>query len=317
MKAAIFILNLRLEIIYKNISNKQSNLFNRVTDFRHFKNNKPVSSLEEIKSDVIIYGNTVLSSICINDITLPVIGKLKLVSGIVFDESNTNDVQRSLVYAHENERRKIAEELHDSVGPVLSATKMAISCITESIKKENIEQLEGLTYISELLDLSLSEIRTISLNISPSVLTTKGLFSAINTYTNRVSKTTKVQFHITISDNIQQISDTYFQITIYRIFQELITNTIKYSDAENIFIRIQESILDGSKFIIASYSEDGSNFHSRTIDHTNNHMGIGLANIQSRLSSLSGEIINLATNTVEHQYPTFIFRIPRSFVHEK
>jgi two-component system NarL family sensor kinase len=182
---------------------------------------------------------------------------------------------KAILKAQEYEKERIARDLHDSVGQKLSVVKMQFSM---SAGKEQTTKIAG------LLDESIEEIRTISHNLLPPNLK-NGLAEAVENLKNEFNFSNRLLQIVTIiSENAKtvQISE-HDGITLYRIVQEFVNNTVKYAKASYIHIRMDCTEYHFHLFL----QDDGTGFSTDKGLKTN---GIGLKNIGERIKQLHGTI---------------------------
>lgn len=181
------------------------------------------------------------------------------------------------IMTEENERRRFATELHDGLGPLLSSIKMGFSAVADDITD---------VAVRKNLELAINEaiitVREVSNNMSPHILTNLGLRRAIINFIGKIPlpKEVSVSYNITIAD--KRYPETN-EIVLYRVFCELVNNTLKHSGATAINFRIDE---DGNQLKL-TYKDNGSGFDPRRISEEQ-RQGMGLYNIVSRVSSIKG-----------------------------
>jgi tetratricopeptide (TPR) repeat protein len=142
---------------------------------------------------------------------------------------------RDVIEAEEKERTRIARELHDSLGYLLSAGKMNLSNIEITIQADS-EQ--GLKKVMGIIDEASKEVRAISHNLMPSTLTELGLHSAIKQLIKKIENAgiSSIDFSYEITSRL----DSEKEINIYRIVQELINNCLKHARASKIILHLIE-----------------------------------------------------------------------------
>ena len=184
---------------------------------------------------------------------------------------------KSLVEGQEVERKRIASELHDGLGVLLSTTKMQFSVMREK-SPENQELIEK---ASRLLEQASTDVRKISHNMMPGLLTKLGLFEAVMDLFDKISETEGLNVRIDIPEEAERIPENK-EIMVYRIIQELVNNTLKHAKAKNIEIQMQ--MLPGHLDFI--YSDDGKGFD---VEEKLESKSLGLTSIQSRVNFLNGK----------------------------
>lgn len=185
---------------------------------------------------------------------------------------------RSLIEGQEDERRRIAKELHDGLGVLLSAAKIQVS----SIKLDNLASRSLINKASSLLDQAAGDVRKISHNMMPGLLTKFGLYEAIRDLTDKISEGEQLSASCTINGSEDRLAENT-EIMLYRIIQELINNTLKHANADSIKIEIQ--VLQNQ--IDIKYSDNGTGFD---VTKMLAQKSIGLQSISSRLNFLEGQL---------------------------
>ncbi|MBD1386617.1 hypothetical protein IDJ75_15125 [Mucilaginibacter rigui] len=195
--------------------------------------------------------------------------------------SQQQQLTEKIVSTQEQERRRLAEDLHDDVGATLGALQLHISNLPDEQMANNI-YLKN--YFAKALSLVLkvtSDVRSISHDLLPQDFVDSGLFETIQTRINDLNTGGNTQFEFVKEGDEKKISPIY-AITLYRIINELLNNIVKHAEASE--ATVQLSVLDDSLQIITYDNGIG-------MDHTTNKKGIGLQNIQSRVNFLKGDLI--------------------------
>lgn len=184
----------------------------------------------------------------------------------------------TIIETEERERRRLAGDLHDEMGPILASLRMYLSILQQKLKGS--EHAELLNIMLNLIKNSIENIRTISNNISPHLIERYGLASAINAEVENV----KLLLPITFETNTTGIKFSRdVEIIFYRIIKELINNTIKYAKANSVSISINYD----QSWLNLIYSDDGIGIDLEKIELERNK-GLGLFNIFNRIKSIDG-----------------------------
>lgn len=206
------------------------------------------------------------------------INNIVVIKDITSKKETEARIMHAVISSEEEERKRIAQDLHDSVGPYLSAAKLYVSALViddndrkgHEIKKE----------LNELLNLSISSIREIAGNLGSHVLRSSGLFAALSDFISKINTNNKINFNLQIPQDSPFIEKV--EIALYRIMVELINNSVKYSSATNISMHYSKV----DRNVVLEYDENGVGFDvAETLAH---HKGMGLYNIHSRIHSLGG-----------------------------
>lgn len=195
-----------------------------------------------------------------------------------------NELISKTIKAEENERRRIAESLHDDLGPLLSAAKIFINLLKEPSKSHE-ERIEITNNISEIIDDSIKNIRIAVNALMPAILNDYGLDKAFQSFFNKLKLniTTKTKFSCKL---LQDRFGAVIESTIYRSGIELINNGIKHSNASCIELNL-EQIKDS---LWLKYSDNGIGFNFDEQQNPEKAHGHGLANLTNRVKSLHGKI---------------------------
>lgn len=186
--------------------------------------------------------------------------------------------------AQEKERQALAEELHDNVGMLLSVLKMELSALLEEASGEAAlrEKLMGL---SRRLDEVIQVVRLTSHRLMPPLVEHFGLVASLEGLIRRVSLTSPLQISLEVEGEPVELP-LMKAIQIYRILQELITNTLRHAQATTMRIRMQYQ----KRSLVIHVEDDGKGYDPRELSNA----GIGLRNIQGRLQTLNARWENLS-----------------------
>lgn len=188
---------------------------------------------------------------------------------------------RAVIEAEEKERQRIAKDLHDGVGQIMSAAKMNLSSIENEIDFRNQEQRARFEKIINLVDESCKEVRSVSHNMMPNALLKAGLASAIREFTDKIdSHIIKVDLY---SEGLNERLDSNIETVLYRVIQECVNNVIKHSGANHLDI----SLIKDAEGISATIEDNGKGFDVTATGHKE---GIGLKNIRTRIEYLKGTV---------------------------
>jgi len=194
----------------------------------------------------------------------------------------------------EKERSRMAADLHDEVGPVLSAVKLRIS----SLDIHNETDEEEVEKTNEQIDNLLKRMREISFDLMPASLTRKGFVAALNEFIEYCSKGSPLRINFQFTD-IQLIQSQ--AINLYRIVQEVIHNTIKHAQASELLIELRQ---EKNKIILATKDNGkGFNYHEKSGEAK----GLGLQNLLRRTGIIGGKMF---FESQKGKGTTYIFEIP-------
>jgi signal transduction histidine kinase len=190
----------------------------------------------------------------------------------------------SLIEGQEEERKRLARELHDGIGQMLTGLKLDSEQL-KSLPFINEKQRKSFEEHQKLIDETIEATRTVSFNLMPSVLTDFGLASAIRLLTERTAKGVNIQAIFNdFTDNIN--IPNKIENNLYRITQEALNNIVKHAKAQKVSINLAN---DKNRFITLSIIDDGKGFDLKK-PRKNKINGNGLGNLQTRVRLLNGTI---------------------------
>jgi signal transduction histidine kinase len=191
------------------------------------------------------------------------------------DEKQT-ELLKAVFETQEGERKRLAEDLHDSVGQVLSAIKLNLHRLDKgAVGKDTL-----LADTRKLTDECIQEIRNIIHNVLPPVLTDYGLKEALEGLCLKFEQNTSIKVHC--SNNLDEVrSAPEVELAFYRIAQELFSNVIKHSEATIIHLTVTKE----AGGLLMEFKDNGKGFNLDDVKR-----GFGLKNLQSRVRLINGEI---------------------------
>ncbi len=194
-----------------------------------------------------------------------------------------NELFNAIVTTQDQERKRIAQDIHDSLGSVLSAAKLKLSSLEESTHLFSLDQLEKYKTSLALLDEASSELRNISHNIMPATLSKLGIVAALQSLIDKLSTHAGLQISFTAHSFDTRIEETT-EISIYRIILELINNIVKHALADKVSIQMIK--YPGYINLVIEDNGRGFNYDKALAEKK----GIGLGNILSRVEYLNGTL---------------------------
>lgn len=192
-------------------------------------------------------------------------------------------IYNAVIKAEEKERSRIAKELHDGVSPILSAIKLYTQTLLNN-KNEDLSDKIG-SKIEETIEEAITSISEISNNLSPHVLQNFGLQVALKSFIKKIKDTKSV--NINFDTNIEERLNPEIEFTLYRVIIELMNNTIKHANAQNITVNL--SLNDE---LHLTYCDDGVGFDVQQT--LKDGKGMGLFNIDNRIKAING-FFNIAS----------------------
>lgn len=190
-------------------------------------------------------------------------------------ELEFEEFKAKVLAEQEKEWKLIAGELHDSIGQNLSA----INIFLQQNIRTNSGDTEKLQQASDLVVETIDEVRRISQKLYPKQIERLGLTVSIQAMAERLGMATGIKFTLNI-DNIDNILSKENEVQMFRIVQEVLSNTVKHANAKNASVTIRRAVM----FIVTEITDDGEGFSPEIL----HKLGFGLINIEERINMLKG-----------------------------
>jgi signal transduction histidine kinase len=188
------------------------------------------------------------------------------------DIANRQRLTAEILRTQDLERRRISRELHDDLGQSLLALKLDLSKIFSGTKDPKLRDIDDI----------IDKVRDFSWILSPPQLDDIGLPAALNSLFDRIRKTNNNI--IITSNNISEIKDCFSaesSLNIFRVFQEIMTNIVRYANASSVNV----SIVKKNDHALFRVQDDGVGFNPKELS-----LGVGLSSIKERIASMHGKL---------------------------
>jgi signal transduction histidine kinase len=197
-----------------------------------------------------------------------------------------------LIASQEEERKRIAAELHDSLGQRLVIVKNLALFFLRAQGEEPVKsgKLRSIEEISAEAALAIDETREISYNLRPFQLDRLGLTKAIEGIVGTASTACSIRFSQEL-DNIDEVFPEDLRINFYRIVQESVNNVMKHAEATEVSIRVERT----TDHVLLTIRDDGKGFTPGTARSDSDRGGFGVTGMAERARSLGGRMTVQAT----------------------
>ncbi|MFC5285286.1 tetratricopeptide repeat-containing sensor histidine kinase [Pedobacter alpinus] len=193
---------------------------------------------------------------------------------------NQQDIAtKAVLDAEERERRRIATDLHDGVGQMLSATLMNLNGFAANINDIPVDDRNNLEKSLALLNESYDEMRSISHQMMPNALLKAGLTTAVREFLSKIDES-QIKINLDITGFKNKLNDN-LETVLYRVIQESVNNVIKHAKATKLSLQLNKD----EEGISITIEDNGVGF-----DPNKNKDGIGLSNIKSRINFINGTV---------------------------
>ena len=191
----------------------------------------------------------------------------------------------SLIAAQDQERRRIARDLHDGLGQELSGAKMMVDCI--QMQNQSMEWKEkAAAEASALIDQAIQQVRSISHLLHPPMLDEIGLQSSLRWYLDGLTKRSGLETSLEVQPEDFPRFGSELETTIFRVVQEALTNVFRHAEARRVGLDL--AIRDGQ--IIIKVSDDGKGIPDSVADFDGDKIGVGIAGMRQRVKELGGKL---------------------------
>ncbi|GAA4319029.1 sensor histidine kinase [Compostibacter hankyongensis] len=188
---------------------------------------------------------------------------------------------QSVLKGQEEERSRLARDLHDGVGGLLSGVKLALSTMKGNVFLSE-QHARSVNHIIDQLDRSITELRRVSHNMMPEALIKFGLKEALENYCENLNLSGKITVRLQ-TYGLEERMEQNTEIVLYRIIQELLNNVIRHAEADKVLIQFMRK---ENRFSL-TVEDNGKGFDTEGISGQG---GAGLANVRARAEYLDGTV---------------------------
>ena len=189
-----------------------------------------------------------------------------------------------LMTMQDEERRRIAREIHDGLGQELAAAKMILDGILSKDSSPTIQR--AATDSSKLVERAITQVRTISHLLHPPLLDEVGLVSALRWYLEGLSERSGIEIHLDVDPPDLGRLKPELETAIFRIIQEALTNMFRHSGARNGRV----SLTGGEGNFVVTVRDDGKGIEEQVIQFRPESVGVGIGGMRQRVTELGGRL---------------------------
>ena len=206
------------------------------------------------------------------------------VENVTHKINQQKEISSKIVENQENEQNRIAREIHDGIGQMLTGLKFSLESINLEDKEKTAQKIEYLKALS--LDI-IKGVRTATFNLMPPELSDHGVNSALAKLAQELSKLTGKNVLFYNKSNFDQRLDSLIEINIYRLTQEAINNAIKYADSSHIIVQLSHS----NNMLSITIDDNGKGFDIVEAEKKrNSESGMGLLFMKERIQYINGRV---------------------------
>jgi signal transduction histidine kinase len=206
---------------------------------------------------------------------------------ILQQSDQLQDLSARLIHAQDQERRRIARELHDSAGQNLAALGMNLSQIENDAKRDPARLSKSIEDARNLIQSLTQEIRTTSYLLHPPMLDESGLVSALRWYIDGLVERSDLSIQLNIPDDLERLGPDV-ELTIFRLVQECLTNIHRHSGSKTAAITINRQT---DKIYVEVQDEGKGISKQRLAQIQSQGVGLGIRGMRERVRQCDGELI--------------------------
>ncbi|GAA3747721.1 hypothetical protein GCM10022422_35320 [Flavobacterium ginsengisoli] len=210
-------------------------------------------------------------------------------------------ISSKIVENQENEQNRIAKEIHDGIGQMLTGLKFSLESINLDDREKSEQKIEYLKKLS--LDI-IKGVRTATFNLMPPELSDHGIVSSLAKLTQELSKLTGKEILFYNKTDFDRRLDSLIEINIYRLTQEAINNAIKYAESSHIIVQLSHS----ETLLSIIIDDNGKGFDINSVHKKrNSESGMGLLFMKERIQYINGRVF---MNSIPGEGTRITFNIP-------
>jgi signal transduction histidine kinase len=201
-------------------------------------------------------------------------------------EQKLRELSLSVLRIQDEERRRVARDLHDTVGQTLTALKITLSTLENAVARSP-QTTDFLAELNGLADQALQEIRTTSYLLHPPLLDESGFAAAAAWYVDGFNKRSPIQVRLQLPDGIRLPGSV--EIVLFRVLQESLTNIAKHAGSAtvDVLLQVEENV---TSFSVRDYGKGISAERIAKMNGSGSDVGVGIAGMRERLKELGGRL---------------------------
>jgi two-component system, NarL family, sensor kinase len=203
-------------------------------------------------------------------------------------EASLHSLSGRILHVQDEERRRIARDLHDTTGQELAVVVMALTRLVKSLEEPGIDVRKAVSDAANMVRKVEQEVRTLSYLLHPPLLDELGLASALRWYAEGINKRGVIRVSVEVPPKMQRISKEK-EMALFRVVQESLTNVLRHSGSPSARIEVGE----WADQVQVSIEDEGRGIEREMLERIVNGkepIGVGLAGIRERLSQFGGKL---------------------------
>jgi two-component system, NarL family, sensor kinase len=202
-------------------------------------------------------------------------------------DRRTDELRRlstRLMTMQDQERRRLARDLHDGLGQELAVAKMVLDRMI--LQKSSQPPDEAWTQASSIVDRAIQQVRTMSHLLHPPLLDEVGLLSALSWYVEGLTKRSGIETTLSVQQQDFPRLSPDVETAVFRIVQEALTNVFRHSEARKVWITLSQT----NGVIVVAVRDDGKGIGKQIVDLQPDSVGVGIGGMKQRAKEFGGEL---------------------------
>jgi two-component system NarL family sensor kinase len=200
-------------------------------------------------------------------------------------DNRTDELRRlsiRLMTMQDQERRRIARDLHDGLGQELAVAKMVV----DKMLMQKPVQGEGWAQASAIIERAIQQVRTMSHLLHPPLLDEVGLLSALNWFVEGLAKRSGIEASLDVQPRDFPRLSTDVETAVFRIVQEALTNVFRHAGARKVWISLNQKVGQ----IVVTVRDDGKGIGENVVELRPDSLGVGIGGMRQRAKEFGGEL---------------------------
>jgi PAS domain S-box-containing protein len=200
-------------------------------------------------------------------------------------DNRTDELRRlsiRLMTMQDQERRRIARDLHDGLGQELAVAKMVV----DKMLMQKPVQGEGWAQASTIIERAIQQVRTMSHLLHPPLLDEVGLLSALNWFVEGLAKRSGIEASLDVQPRDFPRLSTDVETAVFRIVQEALTNVFRHAGARKVWISLNQKVGQ----IVVTVRDDGKGIGENVVELRPDSLGVGIGGMRQRAKEFGGEL---------------------------
>ena len=212
------------------------------------------------------------------------------------------DQASQIVEAQEEERKRIAKDIHDGIGQILTALKFSVESINLENRENSAKKLQDLKVVFSQL---IKDVRAVTFSLTPPELSDHGIAPALKKMTEEISKLSGKNIFFENKTDFQKRFDSLTETNLYRVAQEAVNNSLKYANSTFVLVSVSHT----KDLLSIVIDDNGAGFDVDAVENSEKGLGMGLFFMKERVNYVDGRLF---VNSTKGEGTRITINIPLS-----